>query len=286
MYSSDEPSAQTSHLPPVFCSTCGQRLQPNWQFCTRCGVHIHTVVTETSFGAVATDPQGPGRRVAWGVGDVALGTGFYIIQAISILAIVLVVARVADVEYTGVPLLVGMLLAQLAQPVTVWFFAVSRRRVRWSALGFWRKPALRDAGWGIVVLVAELTVQVVYYLILEAAGVDTEDLSPTPFLEGGTEYVIGLAIIAVALAPFMEELFFRGFIFAGLAGRWGPVWGATISSLLFMGAHLEPLRFPPLFVLGLLLAWLYHRTGALWASILVHLLNNAIAVGVLFADPY
>ena len=178
MYSSDEPSAQTSHAPPVFCSTCGQRLQPDWQFCTRCGVHIHPVVTDTSYGAAATEPQGPGSRVAWGVGDVALGTGFYIIQAISILAIVLVVARVADVEYRGVPLLVGMLLAQLAQPVTVWFFAVSRRRVRWSALGFWRKPALRDAGWGIVVLVAELTVQVVYYLILEAAGVDTGRLVP------------------------------------------------------------------------------------------------------------
>ena len=286
MYSSDEPSAQTSHPPPVFCSTCGQRLQPDWQFCTRCGVHIHPVVTETSFGAVATEPQGPGRRVAWGVGDVALGTGFYIIQAISIFAIVLVVTRVADVEYTGVPLLVGMLLAQLALPVTVWFFAVSRRRVRWSALGFWRKPALRDVGWGIVVLIAELVVQAVYYLILEATGVDTDDLSPTPFLEGGTEYLIGLAILAVAVAPFAEELFFRGFVFAGLSGRWGPVWAAGISSLLFMGAHLEPLRFPPLFVLGLLLAWLYHRTRALWAPMLVHFLNNAIAVGVLFADPY
>ena len=224
--------------------------------------------------------------MAWGVGDVALGTGFYIIQAISIFAIVLVVTRVAEIEDTGVPLLVGMLLAQLALPVTVWFFAVSRRRVRWSALGFWRKPALRDAGWGIVVLIAELVVQAIYYLILEATGVDTDDLSPTPFLEGGTEYLIGLAILAVAVAPFAEELFFRGFVFAGLSGRWGPVWAAGISSLLFMGAHLEPLRFPPLFVLGLLLAWLYHRTRALWAPMLVHFLNNAIAVGVLFADPY
>ena len=148
MYSSDEPSAQISRPPPAFCSTCGQLLQPDWQFCTRCGAHIHPAVNETSFGAVATEPQGPGRRVAWGVGDVALGTGFYIIQAISIFAIVLVVTRVAEIEDTGVPLLVGMLLAQLALPVTVWFFAVSRRRVRWSALGFWRKPALRDAGLG------------------------------------------------------------------------------------------------------------------------------------------
>ena len=284
MHTSDGPSEQTASPPPVFCRICGMRLQREWQFCTRCGAQVHHVVAETSFGNAAT--IAPGGGVGWGVGDVALGTGFYIIQAISIFALVLVAARVADVEYTGTPLLVGMLLAQLALPATVWFFAVSRRKVRWSTLGFWRRPALRDAGWGIVVLVAELAVQVVYFVILEATGVDTDHLSPTRFLEGGTEYFIGLAIIAVAIAPFAEELFFRGFMFAGLSGRWGPIWAAMLSSLLFMAAHLEPLRFPPLFVLGLLLAWLYHRTRALWASIFVHLLNNALAVGAMFVDPY
>ena len=215
-----------------------------------------------------------------------LGTGFYIVQSISILAIVLVVARVVEVEYTGVPLLVGMLLVQLALPLTVWIFVVLRRNVRWSALGLWRRPAWRDAGWAIVVLIAEIMAQAIYYVVLERMGVDTEDLSPTPFVEAGSEYLIGLAILAVAVAPIAEELFFRAFVFGGLAGRWGPWWAAGVSSLLFMAAHLEPLSFPPLFVLGLLLAWLYHRTRALWAPMLVHFANNAIAVGVLLADVY
>ena len=220
------------------------------------------------------------------MGDVALGTGFYIIQSISILAIVLVIARVVEVEYTGVPLLVGMLLVQLALPLTVWIFAVLRRKVRWSTLGFWRKPAWRDVGWGVVVLIAEIAVQVIYYVVLETAGVDTEDLSPTPFVEAGSEYLIGLAILAIVVAPVAEELFFRGFVFGGLAGRWGPWWAAGVSALLFMALHIEPLSFPPLFVLGLLLAWLYHRTRALWAPILVHFANNAIVVGVRLADVY
>ena len=224
--------------------------------------------------------------MAWGVGDVALGTGFYIIQSISILAIALVVARVIEVEYTGVPLLVGMLLVQLALPLTVWIFVVLRRNVRWSALGLWRRPAWGDVGWGVVVLIAEMAVQVIYYMILERVGVDTEDLSPTPFVEAGSEYLIGLAILAIAVAPIAEELFFRAFVFGGLAGRWGPWWAAGVSSLLFMAAHLEPLSFPPLFVLGLLLAWLYHRTRALWAPMLVHFANNSIAVGGLLVDVY
>lgn len=228
----------------------------------------------------------PKSGVVWGVGDVALGTGFYVIQAISILAIVLVVARVVEVEYTGAPLLVGMLLVQLALPLTVWIFVVLRRNVRWSAMGLWRRPVWRDAGWGIVVLIAEIVVQALYYVGLERVGVDTEDLSPTPFVEAGSEYLIGLAILAVAVAPFTEELFFRAFMFSGLAGRWGPWRAAGVSALVFMAAHLEPLSFPPLFVLGLLLAWLYHRTQALWAPMLVHFMNNSIAVGVLLADVY
>ena len=216
----------------------------------------------------------------------ALGTGFYVIQAVSILAISYLVAETVEAEYTGIPLLVGMLLVQLALPLTVWIFVVLRRNVRWSALGLWRRPAWKDAGWGVAVLILEIAAQVVYYAILERAGVDTEDLSPPPFVEAGSEYLIGLAILAVVVAPVAEELFFRAFVFAGLAGRWGPWWAAGVSSLLFMAAHVEPLSFPPLFVLGLMLAWLYHRTRALWAPMLVHFLNNAIAVGVLLADVY
>ena len=135
-------------------------------------------------------------------------------------------------------------------------------------------------------LIVEIAAQVVYFVVLERVGVDTDDLSPTPFVEAGSEYLIGLAILAVVVAPIAEELFFRAFVFGGLVGRLGFWWAAGISSLLFMAAHLEPLRFPPLFILGLLLAWLYHRNKSLWSPMLVHFLNNALAVGALFADVY
>ncbi len=284
MYPANAPDRE--YASSLYCEVCGQQVEPDWRFCIRCGSVIRFRGGDTQEGAGSAENPLVRGGVGLGVGDVALGTGFYVIQAISILAIVLVVARVVEVEYTGVPLLVGMLFVQLALPLTIWIFAVLRRNVRWSALGLWRKPAWRDAGWGVVVLIAEMVVQVVYYLILEAAGVDTEELSPTPFVEAGSEYLIGLAILAVAVAPIAEELFFRGFVFGGLAGRWGPWWAAGVSALLFMAVHLEPLSFPPLFVLGLLLAWLYHRTRTLWGPILVHFGNNSIAMGVLLADVY
>ena len=271
---------------PRFCRVCGARLTLYSRFCTNCGSPVLPQSGDIQQGEVGVPIPVKRGGVGWGVLDVALGTGFYVIQAVSILAIVYLVAEAVEAEYTGIPLLTGMLLVQLALPLTVWIFVVLRRKVSWSALGLWRWPAWRDAGWGVVVLIAEIAVQAGYYVVLERAGVDTEDLSPTPFVEAGSEYLIGLAILAVAIAPVTEELFFRGFVFGGLAGRWGFWRAAGISALLFMAAHLEPLSFPPLFVLGLLLAWLYHRTRALWAPILVHFGNNAIAVGVLLADVY
>ena len=126
-----------------------------------------------------------------------------------------------------------------------------------------------------------------YYLILEATGVDTDDLSPTPFLEGGTEYLIGLAILAIAVAPFAEELFFRGFHFCrvvgGGGGRYGlrglapcSSWGRTLNRLGFHRSSSWACCSHG-YIIG---------TRALWAPMLVHFLNNAIAVGVLFADIY
>ena len=271
---------------PRFCRMCGLQLAPDWRFCTHCGSSVLPQTGVIEKGGEGLPIPASWGGAGWGVKDVALGTGFYIVQAVSILAIVYLVAEAVEADYTGIPLLVGMLLVQLALPLTVWIFVVSRRKVRWSALGLWRWPAWRDAGWGVVVLIAEIVVQVAYYVVLERAGVDTEDLSPTPFVEAGSEYLIGLAILAIGVAPIAEELFFRAFVFGGLAGRWGFWWAAITSALLFMAAHLEPLSFPPLFVLGLLLAWLYHRTRALWAPMLVHFGNNAIAVGVLLAEVY
>ena len=92
---------------------------------------------------------------------------------------------------------------------------------------------------------------------------------------------IGLILfiaLACIVAPFAEETFFRGFVFQGLARSWGPVWGAVASAAFFAAAHMQLTVFIPLFALGLALAWVFHHTRSLWASIILHMVFNAIAV--------
>ena len=102
--------------------------------------------------------------------------------------------------------------------------------------------------------------------------------------EGGVAAVVA-GVLIVGVAPFSEEVFFRGFMYGGLR-RSMPVWAAAgISGLIFGLLHYtgpDSLAVvPQLAVLGILLAWLYERTGSLWLPIMLHVVNNAIAFAVL-----
>lgn len=89
--------------------------------------------------------------------------------------------------------------------------------------------------------------------------------------------VIGTLLVAVLVAPFCEEIFFRGYLFPGLA-RGVQLWIAVlVSAALFGIAHADVGSFVVLFVIGIALAVVRARTDSLWPGIAVHTLNNAIA---------
>jgi membrane protease YdiL (CAAX protease family) len=84
---------------------------------------------------------------------------------------------------------------------------------------------------------------------------------------------------ALALwTPFTEEVFFRGFVLAGLVPRLGAGRAMVASALIFSAFHVSIGLIVPIFITGLLLAWLYHRTGSLWASVAAHAGQNTLAI--------
>jgi membrane protease YdiL (CAAX protease family) len=88
------------------------------------------------------------------------------------------------------------------------------------------------------------------------------------------------AVIAVAglLAPVCEEAAFRGYLQRTLLRAASPVAAIAAASLLFAVRHLDPVRFPPLALLGALFGWLAWRGGSLWPAIAAHAANNAAAI--------
>lgn len=72
-----------------------------------------------------------------------------------------------------------------------------------------------------------------------------------------------------------EELFFRGFVFAGLR-RLGAVSGLVLTALCFGVAHASIYRLLPTFTMGLILGLVRWRTGSIVCSVIVHTVNNGL----------
>lgn len=115
---------------------------------------------------------------------------------------------------------------------------------------------------------------------------EQEDIAEQLGVDAGALAAIGAGLLIVIAAPLSEEIFFRGFFFAGLRRGMPLIAAALVSGVLFGAAHLttgDVLAFVQLSVLGALLAWLYERTGTLWSPIALHFANNAIAFAALLA---
>ena len=101
------------------------------------------------------------------------------------------------------------------------------------------------------------------------------------------------ALIVVLLAPFVEEVLFRGLVFGNLRRKSAAV-GYLVSCLLFALLHVWQfavvnrdityfLLMLQYLVPGLVLAWVYDRTGTLWTSIGLHAAANALSAWTLVA---
>ncbi len=98
--------------------------------------------------------------------------------------------------------------------------------------------------------------------------------SKTP---GITPIAVSLAILSlVVIAPIVEEIVFRGYLFGALAGRLGILGSALITALLFGAVHGDPVLFPSLVAIGFIAALAYAATGNLWVAIILHALNNSL----------
>lgn len=103
--------------------------------------------------------------------------------------------------------------------------------------------------------------------------------------------VTGLVLATVLLAPVTEELMFRGVLLTAFEPR-GRRFAVVMTAVVFSGVHVLGLDIdrlwqsavvvlPPLVILGVILAWLTHRSGRLGPAILLHSGWNLLAAVVL-----
>lgn len=160
-------------------------------------------------------------------------------------------------------------------------------RYRWTTL-LQRRRILRAAGrYGLTISIAVLTA-VAYGFVLgilnhynkNAVNHVLRSFTPDAKLISG--------IIAMCLmAPLMEEMAFRGFMFSQTK-KYANVWTAVIfSSLLFGLWHRNLGQFFPTTMLGIVYAWIYQRTGRLRHAMIAHSISNlTLALALSWGDGY
>jgi membrane protease YdiL (CAAX protease family) len=87
-------------------------------------------------------------------------------------------------------------------------------------------------------------------------------------------------LLIVIAAPISEEICFRGMLYGGLREKLPRVGAALIAGLLFGGLHALTgvTAVPPLIAFGFVLCLLYEKTGSIVPGILLHMLNNSVAL--------
>lgn len=96
--------------------------------------------------------------------------------------------------------------------------------------------------------------------------------------EGMMSKDVGTVIMVCILAPFLEEMLFRGIILRSFIKQYSTRNAILLSSLLFGAAHLNLYQFVGATCMGLVLGWIYVRTHSIWPCIILHAFYNISCV--------
>jgi membrane protease YdiL (CAAX protease family) len=169
---------------------------------------------------------------------------------------------------------------------------VARRRVAFTVATALRRIKWRDIGFGVAGFMAYLGVAMVVLTVLPLLlPIDADQEQAIGFDTNGGFLTLSLAFVGlVVLAPIVEELIFRGFLYGTLrSNRLTALWATLVTSLLFGLPHLLTgisgllwIGFVDTFILSLVLCYVREQTGSIWASILLHALKNGLVFLNLF----
>ncbi|MBW3658477.1 MAG: CPBP family intramembrane metalloprotease [Actinobacteria bacterium] len=248
------------------------------------------------------DPPWPGQP-ADGPGDGPHRTGAFpvpwtVLDAVGIVLWTLVAQLLVGVPMAALgfdastPLEIGIALLAVESVTIVGILGWLRARgiLSWRILGPVR-PRWRHVGIGAGVGIAGFVLATVLPELIRRGL----DIPPPPrqqildFVATGDPGIWLVVLIVVLVAPFLEEVVFRGLLFQVLRRRLGLWPGIILSSVTFSIVHLElidrPIQLAALLVLGAWLAGALDRTGSLVVPITAHALFNGVAIAATLGAP-
>lgn len=217
------------------------------------------------------------RKVKFGVFESALASLLFVIYNFLFVQVVLAVYP------NGVPgetfsMFVVQFLLEAVFAVTAITVALSKKVGFVKATGLKKrinvKLVLLALGVAFVSLYGFGNVTTVFLEILQICGYKSvlRSISITTFWQ-----YLGYVIASCVAPAICEELLFRGTILSGLK-EYGLKVAVIVSAVIFTFMHGSAEQTVHQFIIGILVGYIFFKTGNLWIGIVVHFFNNFISV--------
>ena len=197
-------------------------------------------------------------------------------------------------EYSVITLFLLAITSAVFMGGSALYLGVLSGKTSWESMGLW--PIQWRRQWLLIIMTTiallipiRSAVAMFFQILLEG---DIESMMIRQSLLVGEEHFawldFAISFISVAvLAPFFEELYFRGLLHRWFRARW-QMWPAIITSSVIFGlAHVDSagVAFSS-FILGIVMAFAYEKTGSLWISIAIHAFNNGLGIILVYLVTY
>ena len=236
----------------------------------------------------AVGAPGAVERVPWTPRDIAIA----LILPLLLIALNVGTSVTTDIDtddLTETDHIIGFgfgFLLEIALVALAFNFAVRKYKGSWRSLGF-RSPAGVRWWFPLAIVGGAFAMIWVWVGLLYALGIAPESNIP----ENVYDFVIPvimLGLLSVIAAPLAEEVFFRGFLFQGIAKRWGMWAGIGLSAFIFGLAHAGApdswLLLPAIAAIGGIFAWGFAKSGSIYPSMFAHVIFNSVSFIVGFTE--
>ncbi|MFH1406949.1 MAG: type II CAAX endopeptidase family protein [Candidatus Omnitrophota bacterium] len=234
-------------------------------------------------------PKGPFAISAWDIWDVARVCIIFLFagQILSIIELLMspVLKIIKDSNFRAI---FNTSIMDTVVVVVILYFVILKYRRKLSALGVSFAKSFRNIISGIGGYLSLLPVLAAALVLVNFLS-NVFKYTPKPervialFLKEQRPLVLFYLVLLVAvIGPVAEEIFFRGFLYPALRNKIGRPSAVAASGILFSLLHTNLSGLLPISILGMLLAYLYERTGSLMAPVAVHILHNSALVILIF----
>jgi membrane protease YdiL (CAAX protease family) len=185
--------------------------------------------------------------------------------------------------------LIGVVPAHLLTLLLAWILTTEfGRRPFWKSLNFYWPPSLGTwKGLGLSVGFAAVLLGM-GVLVTNLIGGEKTDLDK--LIESSYQARLATAFLAVATAPLVEEIVYRGMLYPAAQRLLGMGWAIAIVSVLFAGVHYLQYQnnmgvFTAIVILSLALTIIRAVSKSLMIPFVVHLIFNGIQSLYLVIEP-